>query len=118
VHEGDRAYGAPRITAELNDGVPDGQRVNHKRVARVMRQVGVAGIRLRRRVRTTIPEPTDQKVPDLLRRDFTAPAPNCRYVGDIKCRRRHLMSYADRRTMPTDVEILSVGAVFGSGWSA
>lgn len=83
VHEGDRAYGAPRITAELNDGVPDGQRVNHKRVARVMRQVGVAGIRLRRRVRTTIPEPADQKVPDLLRRDFTAPAPNCRYVGDI-----------------------------------
>jgi transposase InsO family protein len=118
VHEGDRAYGAPRITAELNDGVPDGQRVNHKRVARVMRQVGVAGIRLRRRVRTTIPEPADAKVPDLLRRDFTAPAPNCRYVGDIKCRRRHLMSYADRRTMPTVMGILSVGAVFGSGWSA
>jgi transposase InsO family protein len=83
VHEGDRAYGAPRITAELNDGVPEGERVNHKRVARVMRAVGVAGIRLRRRVRTTIPEPADQKVPDLLRRDFTAPAKNCRYVADI-----------------------------------
>lgn len=83
VHDGDRAYGAPRITADLNHGVPDGQRVNHKRVARVMRTNGIAGIRLRRRVRTTIPEPADQKVPDLLRRDFTAPAPNCRYVGDI-----------------------------------
>lgn len=83
VHEADRAYGAPRITAELNDGVPDDQQVNHKRVARVMRANQIAGIRLRRRVRTTIPEPADQKVPDLLRRDFTAPAPNCRYVGDI-----------------------------------
>jgi transposase InsO family protein len=43
----------------------------------------MAGLRLRRRVRTTIPEPADQQVPDLLRRDFTAPAPNQRYVGDI-----------------------------------
>jgi transposase InsO family protein len=83
VYEADRAYGAPRVTAELNDGAPGDQRVNHKRVARVMREAGIAGIRLRRRVRTTIPEPADQKVPDLLRRDFTAPAPNHRYVGDI-----------------------------------
>ena len=35
---GDRAYGAPRVTAELNDGVSAGERVNHKRVARVMRE--------------------------------------------------------------------------------
>jgi len=83
VHEVDRAYGAPRVTAELNDGVAPQERVNHKRVARVMRARGIAGIRLRRRVRTTICEPTDQQVPDLLRRDFTAPAPNQRYVGDI-----------------------------------
>ena len=57
--------------------------MNHKRVARVMRAQGIAGIRLRRRVRTTIPEPADQKFPDLLRRDFTAKAANQRYVGDI-----------------------------------
>lgn len=37
----------------------------------------------KRRVRTTIPEPSGQKVPDLLGRDFTAEAPNQRYVGDI-----------------------------------
>jgi hypothetical protein len=30
-----------------------------------------------------VPEPADQKVPDLLRRDFTADAANQRYVGDI-----------------------------------
>ena len=52
---GDRAYGAPRITADLNDGVPAAGRVNHKRVARVMREHALAGIRLRRRVKTTIP---------------------------------------------------------------
>jgi len=71
------------VTAELNDGVPAEDRVNHKRVARVMRHHGLAGIRLRRRVRTTLPEPADQKYPDLLRRDFTAERPNTIYVGDI-----------------------------------
>jgi transposase InsO family protein len=80
---GDRAYGAPRVTAELNDGVPDQERVNHKRVARVMAETGLAGIRLRRKVRTTIPEPSHQKVPDLLKRDFTAETVNTKYVGDI-----------------------------------
>ncbi|GAB2496692.1 hypothetical protein GCM10027030_32830 [Luteococcus sediminum] len=80
---GDPAYGAPRVTAELNDGAEPEARVNHKRVARVMRRHGLAGTRLRRRVRTTIPEPTDEKFPDLLGRDFTAEKPNQRYVGDI-----------------------------------
>ena len=80
---GDRAYGAPRVTAELNDGVGVQERVNHKRVARVMAEKGLAGIRLRRKVRTTIPEPSDAKVPDLLKRDFTATSVNTKYVGDI-----------------------------------
>jgi len=83
VHAQDRTQGAPRITAELNDGVAPEQRVNHKRVARVMCAHAIVGLRLRRRVRTTIPEPAVQKVPDLLPRDFTATAPNQRYVGDI-----------------------------------
>lgn len=70
-------YGAPRITAELNDATIAGDtgRVNHKRVARVMREHGIAGLRLRRKVRTTIGEPADEKVPDQLKRDFTAAAP-------------------------------------------
>lgn len=83
VHAADKAYGAPRVTAELNDGVPPDKRINHKRVARVMAERGIAGIRLRRRVRTTVPEPSDEKVPDLLKRDFTAEQPNTKYVGDI-----------------------------------
>ena len=83
VHVADNTVGAPRVTAELNDGAPAEARVNHKRVARVMRAAGIAGYVKKRRVRTTIPDQADQKVPDLLRRDFTAPAPNRRYVGDI-----------------------------------
>lgn len=81
VHaEHDGTYGAPRITAELRDaGLP----VNRKRVARVMRRFGVQGLRLRRRVRTTVPDPSAAKAPDLVGRDFTAPGPNQRYVGDI-----------------------------------
>jgi len=89
VHATDVTYGAPRVTAELNDGAPAGGRINHKRVARVMRTHHLTGVRLRRRVRTTIPEPANQVVPDLLERDFSAQAPNTKYVGDIQCRRRH-----------------------------
>jgi transposase InsO family protein len=57
--------------------------VNHKRVARVMAAAGIVGYRKRRRVRTTVPEPADQPVADLVKRDFTAEAPNRLYVGDI-----------------------------------
>jgi HTH-like domain len=120
VHTEDNTYGAPRITAELNDGAPDAERVNHKRVARVMRTAGIAGYRRRRRVKTTVADPAAAKVPDLLARDFTAAAPNTTYVGDIKCRRRHFKSYADPRNMPTvlamvqasgSVEVQKVGIV-------
>ncbi|MEU7068482.1 IS3 family transposase [Streptomyces sp. NPDC046161] len=81
VHlESDGTYGVPRITAELHD---KGERVNHKRVARVMRSISLAGVRLRRRHRTTTPDPAAVKAPDLLGRDFTATEVNTKYVGDI-----------------------------------
>lgn len=81
VHaEWDGTYGRPRVTAELHG---DGERVNHKRVGRVMRKYGIAGLRLRKRQVTTVPEPSAAAMPDLLGRDFTASAPNTKYVGDI-----------------------------------
>ncbi|WP_443049313.1 IS3 family transposase [Streptomyces sp. NBC_00316] len=47
VHqESDGTYGAPRITAELRE--TNGEAVNHKRVARIMRASGIEGVRLRR----------------------------------------------------------------------
>jgi transposase InsO family protein len=73
-------YGAPRVTAELRDAGVD---VNRKKVARVMRKFGIAGLRLRRRHRTTIADQDAAKAPDLLGRDFTASGVNTRYVGDI-----------------------------------
>ncbi|MER8199647.1 IS3 family transposase [Streptomyces microflavus] len=82
VHqESDGTYGAPRITAELRE--ENGEAVNHKRVARIMRASGIAGVRLRRRHRTTVPDPAAAKAPDLIGRDFTAGEPNTKYVGDI-----------------------------------
>ncbi len=74
------AYGSPRVTAELRD---KGLRVNEKRVARVMRTFSITGIRLRRRLRTTVPDPTASTVPDLFQRDFTATEPGRKYMGDI-----------------------------------
>jgi hypothetical protein len=42
----DGTYGVPRITAGLRE---NGEVVNHKRVARIMQTIGLAGLRLRRR---------------------------------------------------------------------
>ncbi|MGW0669878.1 IS3 family transposase [Streptomyces sp. NPDC002746] len=82
VHqESDGTYGAPRISAELRE--TSGEAVNHKRVARIMRASGIEGVRLRRRHRTTVPDPAAAKAPDLIGRDFTADEPNTKYVGDI-----------------------------------
>ncbi|WP_443069127.1 IS3 family transposase [Streptomyces sp. NBC_01278] len=82
VHQdSDGTYGAPRITAELRD--EGGPAVNHKRVARIMRTIGIEGIRLRRRHRTTVADQSASKAPDLIGRDFTAAAVNTKYVGDI-----------------------------------
>ncbi|MFB7596242.1 IS3 family transposase, partial [Streptomyces sp. NPDC056160] len=74
------AYGSPRVTAELRE---TGLRVNEKRIARVMRVFSITGIRLRRRVRTTVPDPAATLVPDLFQRDFTAAEPGRKYMGDI-----------------------------------
>ena len=57
--------------------------MNHKRVARVMKAIGLAGLRLRRKHRTTIPDRAAAKMPDLIGRDFTAAQVNRKYVGDI-----------------------------------
>jgi transposase InsO family protein len=73
-------YGSPRITVELR---AHGQPVNHKRIERLMRQGEIVGVHLRRRRRTTIPDPAAPLAPDLLERDFTATGPDQRWCGDI-----------------------------------
>lgn len=44
---------------------------------------GLAGIRLRRRVRATHPDQAGRRFDDLIGRDFSIGEPNQRYVGDI-----------------------------------
>jgi len=74
-----RHYGAPRVHAEL---VAKGIHVGRKRVARLMRQAGVAGVSRRRFVVTTVKDGSRQ-APDLVDRNFTAEAPDRLWVADI-----------------------------------
>lgn len=80
---GDKANGRPRVTAELNDGIAPEDRINHKRVGRVMREHNLPGIRIRKKVRTTIPAQSSVSYPDLCERNFDAEEVNTKYVGDI-----------------------------------
>ena len=73
-------YGAPRIHAELCE---QGWRVSTKRVARLMRACGLQGVSRRKGTITTIPDRDTADRPDLVRRNFTAEAPDQLYVADI-----------------------------------
>jgi transposase InsO family protein len=72
--------GSPRIIADLRE---EGERVNEKRVARLMRVNGIVGLHLRNGKRTTIPDELAPPLPDLLNRDFSAGEVNQRWCGDI-----------------------------------
>jgi transposase InsO family protein len=73
-------YGSPRVHDELRRR---GRCVNRKRVERIMRERHVVGITRRRRRSLTKPDAKAAPAPDLIGRDFTAPAPGQRLVGDI-----------------------------------
>lgn len=83
-----------------------------------MAQNGWQGAVRGKRVRTTIPDPTAARSPDLVDRDFTATAPNQLWVADLLCRRRHCRSYADLRAMPTSPTIVQVSDGQRPGGSA
>jgi len=72
-------YGAPRVHAEL---AADGVQVGKNRVARLMREAGVAGVS-RRKFATTTVRDGGRQAPDLVDRTFTADAPNGLWVADI-----------------------------------
>nr|WP_290279893.1 IS3 family transposase [Corynebacterium faecale] len=68
-------YGAKRITAELKDQAGHDP-VNHKRVARVMRELKLFGYTKKRKVTTTVSDQKKPVFPDLVGRKFTADKPN------------------------------------------
>ena len=76
-----QTYGRRRIHADLT---ARGERVSPKRVARLMREMGIRGIGGPRK--TALPthrHPTTHPAPDLVRRDFRASGPNKLWVADI-----------------------------------
>ncbi len=75
-----RTYGSPRVLRDLRE---QGHRVSRKRVARLMKALGLAG-RPKRRFRAT----TDSRhafpvAPNMLMREFHIEAPNTAWVTDI-----------------------------------
>ncbi|WP_051451498.1 IS3 family transposase [Actinospica robiniae] len=82
IHTAHPAYGAERITRELKN---QGTQVGRRRVARLMRENGIAGITRRQRRNLTKPDKGAAAIPDLLQRNFTAPMPGLKLTGDISC---------------------------------
>ena len=82
VHEDNyECYGYRRVHAQL---VREGEDAGRDRVARLMRSADVQGAKRRGKPwRTTIADPAAEKRPDLVCRDFTAPAPDRLWVGDF-----------------------------------
>jgi putative transposase len=75
-----RTYGAPRIHQELR---AQGIRAGRHRIARLMRREGIVACTERRFRWTATARAEFPAAPDRLRRDFTAPAPDQRWVSDI-----------------------------------
>jgi len=79
-HEHRGRYGAPRIRRALRRR---GTRPSKKRVARLMRALGLRGHTPRRFRKTTDSRHTRRIAPNLLEREFTAPGPNRVIAGDM-----------------------------------
>jgi putative transposase len=76
-HQG--KYGSPRITADLRD---EGWAVSENTVAALMRELGLAARRKKKRKSTTRPGKGRWRAPDLVKRDFPAQEINVKWYGD------------------------------------
>ena len=78
--ENREVYGADKVWLELNR---QGIRAARCTTERLMRELGLQGVRRGKKIRTTVPGRDGHRAGDLLNRDFTAPAPNRRWVADF-----------------------------------
>ena len=108
-------------------GVPVGRRV----VARLMRENGVSGRTRRKRRNLARPTAGAAAVPDLICREFTAPMPGLKLIGDITCFRtsegwvylataldlcsREVVGYAIAPHMRTGLAVEAVTAAHRTG---
>ena len=75
-----QVYGSPRVHAELKE---QGVHCGRKRVARLMRERGINAKPKRRKLKTTDSHHNNPVALNRLARDFTADAPNTKWVADI-----------------------------------
>lgn len=81
IHDESRqTYGSPRVFRELKGA---GTSISRKRVERLMREAGIRPTPPRRFVVTTNSNHDMPVAPDLIQQDFTASAPDRRWVTDI-----------------------------------
>lgn len=101
-------YGAHKVWRQLNrEGIP----VARCTVRRLMTAAGLRGVVRGKRIRTTVANPGQERPADLLNRDFTAPAPNRRWVADFT----HVATWAGVVYVAFVVDIYSRAIV---GWAA
>ncbi len=75
-----KVYGAHKLWKAARRG---GHDIGRDQVARLMKTLGIEGVRRGRRVRTTRPDDQADRSPDLVERDFTAAEPNRLWVTDL-----------------------------------
>ena len=73
-------YGARKLWIAARKA---GHVIGRDQVARLMRELGIRGVKRSRRVRTTKTDPTATRAPDLVNRQFCAEAPNRLWVTDL-----------------------------------
>lgn len=121
-------YGRRRMTAEIS--AARGRPVNHKRIARVMREHGLQSHRRRAfRVVTTDSKHDHPVAPNVLERDFKATAPNQKWLADITyvptdegwlylalvldLFARELVGWAMSETMPQELTLCALDVALG-----
>jgi len=75
-----RVYGVRKLWKAARRA---GIMIGRDQTARLMRGAGIEGARRSKRVKTTRPDPTSSRHPDLVKREFTATAPNRLWVTDL-----------------------------------
>ena len=121
-------YGRRRMTTEISEA--QGCAINHKRVARVMREHGLQSHKRRRfRVVTTDSKHAYPVAPNVLERDFEATAPNQKRLADmtyvptkegwlylalvLDLYARKLVGWAMSETMPQELTLAALDMALG-----
>lgn len=121
-------YGRRRMTTEVSQA--QGRPINHKRVARVMREHGLQSHKRRRfRVVTTDSKHAHPVAVNVLERDFEATAPNQKWLADmtyvptkegwlyvalvLDLYARKLVGWAMSQTMPQELTLCALDVALG-----